>query len=381
MTTIRTPTSSWSYLASAAALPLRSTMLLGRGQAPFAAAVACAAVQTMLAALTTMRVGGPASEFEVARTSEQLVALIRGADAEGKPVLVMGGGSNLVVGDQGFKGLVVKVATSRMKIHAEDLTVDAGVEWDTVVETSLDAGLAGLEPLSGIPGTAGGTPVQNVGAYGALTSELLHHLTVYDRLTGAVERWAPDRCGFGSHRQSVFKHTDRYVVLDVTFHLTRSTQSDPIHYTALAERLAIAPSATAPTRQVREAVLALRRERGMILDADDHDTWSVGSFFINPVLTFVPDKARHCPQYPDPAGIKLSAAWLIDHAGFPRGYGRDRNRGAVALSSKHTLAVTNRGTATTAEVMEFAAHIRDGVEQRFDIRLGPECDLVNCKFG
>jgi UDP-N-acetylmuramate dehydrogenase len=335
----------------------------------------------MFAELTTMRLGGPASEYEVAYTSEQLVALIREADAASKPVLVMGGGSNLVVGDQGFEGLVVQTAMSGLTVHSEDVTVDAGVEWDTVVETSLDAELAGLEPLSGIPGSAGGTPVQNVGAYGALTSDLLRRLTVYDRATGTIKQWAPDRCGFGSHRQSVFKHTDRYVVLDVAFQLTRSTRSAPIHYAGLAERLGIVPGATAPTREVRDAVLALRRERGMILDADDHDTWSVGSFFINPVLTSVPDKARDCPRYPDPAGIKLSAAWLIDHAGFPRGYGHDRGRGAVALSSKHALAVTNRSNATTAEVMEFAAHIREGVEQRFDIRLGPECDLVNCKFG
>ncbi len=328
-----------------------------------------------------MRLGGPAGEYEATPSTEDLVSLIREADAGGKPVLVMGGGSNLVVGDPGFEGLVVQVTTSGLTVHGEDVTVDAGVEWDTVVEASLDAGLAGLEPLSGIPGSTGGTPVQNVGAYGALTSDLLRRLTVYDRTTGAIEQWLPDRCGFGSHRQSVFKHTDRYVVLDVTFQLTRSIRSRPIHYAGLVDRLGVASGATAPTREVREAVLAVRRERGMILDTGDHDTWSVGSFFINPVLTSVPDKARDCPQYPDPAGTKLPAAWLIDHAGFPRGYGRDRGRGAVALSSKHALAVTNRGTATTTEVMEFAAHIREGVERRFDIRLGPECDLVNCKFG
>ncbi len=334
-----------------------------------------------LAELTTMRLGGPAGEYEVTRSTEDLVALIREADAVGKPVLVMGGGSNLVIGDQGFEGLVVQVTTSGLTVHREFVTVAAGVEWDTVVEASLDAGLAGLEPLSGIPGSTGGTPVQNVGAYGALTSDLLRRLTVYDRTTGAIDQWLPSRCGFGSHRQSVFKHTDRYVVLDVTFQLTRSTRSRPITYAGLADRLGVLPGATAPTSEVRQAVLAVRRERGMILDAGDHDTWSVGSFFINPVLTSVPDKARDCPQYPDPAGTKLSAAWLIDHAGFSRGYGRDRGRGAVALSSKHALAVTNRGTATTTEVMEFAAHIREGVEQTFDIRLGPECDLVNCKFG
>ncbi len=341
----------------------------------------CAAVHTMLAELTTMRLGGPAGEYEVAHATEHLVALIREADAAGTPVLVIGGGSNVVIGDQGFEGLVVRVATSGLTVHGEDVTVDAGVEWDTVVTTALDAGLAGLEPLSGIPGSAGGTPVQNVGAYGGLTSELLRHLTVYDRATGATEQWAPDRCGFGSHRQSVFKHTDRYVVLDVTFQLARGTRSRPIRYAGLAERLGVLPGDTAPTAEVRDAVLGLRRERGMVSDAGDHDTWSVGSFFINPVLSSVPDKARDCPQYPDPAGTKLSAAWLIDHAGFPRGYGHDWGRGTVALSSKHALAVTNRGGATTAEVMEFAAHIRDGVEQQFGIRLGPECDLVNCKIG
>lgn len=335
----------------------------------------------MLADLTTMRLGGPAAEYEAAHTSERLVGLIREADSVGKPVLVMGGGSNLIVGDQGFDGLVVQVATPEMRFAGESVTVDAGVEWDTVVETTLDEGLAGLEPLSGIPGSAGGTPVQNVGAYGALTSDLLSRLTVYDRATDIIEQWTPDRCGFGSHRQSVFKHTDRYVVLDVTFQLTRSTRSHGIRYAALAERLGVPPGATAPTGEVRDAVLAIRRERGMILNELDHDTWSVGSFFINPVLTSVPRKARDCPQYPDPAGTKLSAAWLIDHAGFPRGYGRDWGQGTVALSSKHTLAVTNCGHATTAEVMKFADHIRRGVERRFDIRLCPECDLVNCKIG
>ncbi len=335
----------------------------------------------MLAQLTTIRLGGPASEYEIAHTLADLVALIREADAEFKPLLVMGGGSNLVVGDQGFEGLVIRVATPGLHIREESVTAEAGVDWDAVVKASLDAGLAGLEPLSGIPGSAGGTPVQNVGAYGAVTSDLLSRLTVYDRGTGTIEQWAPDECGFGSHRQSVFKHTSRYVVLEVTLKLVRSTRSRPIHYAALAERLGIATGATAPTSEVRDAVLALRRERGMILDADDRDTWSVGSFFINPVLSFVPDKARDCPQYPDPAGTKLSAAWLIDHAGFPPGYGHDWGRGTVALSSKHALAVTNRGSATTAEVMRFAAHIREGVEQRFDIRLRPECDLVNCKLG
>ncbi|GAA4850208.1 UDP-N-acetylmuramate dehydrogenase [Actinomycetospora corticicola] len=335
---------------------------------------------TTFSELTTMRVGGPIGELARARSAQELVDLVRDADAEGRPVLVMGGGSNLVVGDQGFDGLVVQTAAADIDVRGEFLTVGAGAAWDDVVVASLAAGLGGLEPLSGIPGTAGGTPVQNVGAYGTLTSELLHSLTVYDRASGEVETWGPEHCGFVSHRQSAFKHSDRWVVLDLTFGLRRTTKSAPIHFADLAARLDIPTRQTAPTTAVRTAVLGLRSERRMVLDPDDHDTWSVGSFFINPVLTEVPEKAAACPRYPDPAGIKLPAGWLIDHAGFPPGYGRRFGRGTVALSSKHALAVTNRGGATTADIMTFAAHVRDGVEKAFDIRLGPECDLVNCAF-
>nr|WP_323134901.1 UDP-N-acetylmuramate dehydrogenase [Rhodococcus sp. 3-2] len=343
--------------------------------------VAFITVHTTFSAITTMRLGGPAGEYEVAHSSEQLIALIQDADAQGKPVLVVGGGSNLIVGDQGFDGLVVGVATSGLSIEGEFVRVQAGVDWDTVVAASLEAGLGGLEALSGIPGSAGGTPVQNVGAYGTLTSDVLHDVTVFDRESGVVERWGRDRCGFGSHRQSAFKHTDRYVILDVSFRLTADTRSRPIRYSGLAERLGIEIGDVASIDEVRGAVLSLRGERGMLLDEENHDTWSVGSFFINPVLAEVPDKAHQAPRYPDPAGIKLPAAWLIEHAGFSRGYGQDWGNGRVALSTQHTLAVTNRGGATTADVMKFAAHIRDGVETEFGVRLGPECRLVNCEFG
>lgn len=292
----------------------------------------------------------------------------------------MGGGSNLVVGDVGWDGTVVRLATSEFRIDGELVTAAAGVEWDHLVAATVDAGLAGLEALSGIPGLVGGTPVQNVGAFGTVTSDVLDSLSVYDRQTGALERWTPERCGFGSHRQSVFKHSDRWVVVEVTYRLRRSDQSRPIEYVELAKRLGIDVGGTAAPADVREAVLALRRSRAMVLDPADHDTWSVGSFFINPVLAEVPEQARECPRYPDVKGTKLPAAWLIERAGFPRGYGHDWGNGTVALSSRHALAVTNRGGATTAEVMKFAAHIRAGVEARFGIRLGPECDLVNCSF-
>jgi UDP-N-acetylmuramate dehydrogenase len=335
----------------------------------------------MIADLTTMRLGGPAAEFVKAMSTDELIAAIRDADAAGRPVLVVGGGSNLVVGDEGFDGLVVQAATSGLRIDDDHVQANAGVDWDDVVVAALDAGLSGLEPLSGVPGSVGGTPVQNVGAYGTLTSDFLETVSVYDRDTGAVEVWGPERCGFGSHRQSTFKHSRRYVVLGVTFRLNQDRSSLPIAYDALAQRLGVARNDTAKAADVRSAVLELRGERGMLLDEADHDTWSVGSFFINPVLTEVPDQAAACPQYPDPAGVKLSAAWLIHQAGFAPGYGTDWGRGTVALSSKHALAVTNRGGATTTEVMRFAAHIREGVEATFGVRLGPECDLVNCAFG
>ncbi|MFI6129360.1 UDP-N-acetylmuramate dehydrogenase [Micromonospora sp. NPDC051141] len=335
---------------------------------------------TTFADLTTMRVGGPIGRLYVPETTPDLLDLLRRATAAGDPLLVMGGGSNLVVGDVGWDGTVVRLATSDFRVDGELVTADAGVEWDRLVAATVDAGLAGLEALSGIPGLVGGTPVQNVGAFGTVTSDVLDSLSVYDRQTGALERWTPERCGFGSHRQSVFKHSDRWVVVEVTYRLRRSDQSRPIEYVELAKRLGIDVGGTAAPADVREAVLALRRSRAMVLDPADHDTWSVGSFFINPVLAEVPEQARECPRYPDVKGTKLPAAWLIERAGFPRGYGHDWGNGTVALSSRHALAVTNRGGATTSEVMKFAAHIRAGVEARFGIRLGPECDLVNCSF-
>jgi UDP-N-acetylmuramate dehydrogenase len=327
-----------------------------------------------------MRVGGPVGRFEVAKSTPELIDLIRDADRSEQPVLVLGGGSNLVVGDVGWDGLAIKIASTDLHIDDDLVTVDAGTDWDQFVQLTVDGGFAGFEALSGIPGSVGGTPVQNVGAFGTLTSDLLAAVTVYERETGQLERWSADRCGFGSHRQSVFKHSDRWVVADVTFRLRRSSQSNPIEYVDLARKLGIAVGETARIEDVRDAVLSLRRARKMVLDPDDHDTWSVGSFFINPVLADVPAKASACPQYFDVKGTKLSAGWLIDHAGFPPGYGAEWGNGSVALSSRHALAVTNRGGATTEDIMKFAAHIREGVEACFDIRLGPECDLVNCSF-
>jgi UDP-N-acetylmuramate dehydrogenase len=337
-------------------------------------------VTITFADLTTMRVGGPIEQLLVARTAEHALDLLRDTDSAKIPLLVMGGGSNLVVGDVGWPGAVVRMSSAEFTIDGERVTAAAGVDWDDVVSAAVKEGLAGIESLSGVPGSVGGAPVQNVGAYGTLTSDVLESITVYDRSTGLVERWPPDRCGFGSHRQSVFKHSDRWVILDVTLRLRRSGQSGPVTFAQVAERLGIEVGGTAPPADVREAVLAQRRDRKMVLDPDDHDTWSVGSFFINPVLAEVPARARGCPTLPDVKGTKLQAAWLIHQAGFEPGYGLDWGNGTVALSSRHTLAVTNRGGATTGDVMKFAAHIRDGVAALFDVRLNPECDLINCSY-
>jgi UDP-N-acetylmuramate dehydrogenase len=342
--------------------------------------VSSTAVPTTFAELTTMRIGGPMGQLIVATSTEHAVDLLRSIDGTGTPLLAMGGGSNLVVGDVGWDGTVVRMSSPEFAIDGARVTAAAGVDWDRVVIATVAEGLAGIESLSGVPGSVGGAPVQNVGAYGTLTSDVLESLTVYDRSTGLVERWPPNRCGFGSHRQSVFKHSDRWVILDVTLRLRRSGQSGPVTSIEIAKRLGIEHDGTASPADVREAVLAQRRDRKMVLDPDDHDTWSVGSFFINPVLAEVPPRALHCPMQPDIKGTKLRAAWLIQQAGFERGYGRDWGNGTVALSTRHTLAVTNRGGATTGDVMKFAAHIRDGVAALFDVRLNPECDLINCSY-
>ncbi|GAA2363122.1 UDP-N-acetylenolpyruvoylglucosamine reductase [Catellatospora methionotrophica] len=332
------------------------------------------------AELTTMRVGGPIGRLEVARSTPHAIDLLRDAGDTDEPLLVLGGGSNLVVGDVGWDGTVVRMASGEFDIDGELVTAAAGVEWDHLVRTVLAAGLSGVEALSGIPGSVGGTPVQNVGAYGTVTSDVLESVTVFDRTTDEVEVWSPERCGFGTHRMSVFKHSDRWVVLDVTYRLRRGGQSAPVTFPAVAKRLGIEVGGTADPADVREAVLEQRRARGMVLDAADHDTWSVGSFFLNPVLAEVPDRARECPGQPDAKGTKLHAAWLIQHAGFGPGYGSDWGNGTVSLSTRHTLALTNRGGATTADVLKFAAHIRDGVQSTFDVDLTPECHLVNCSF-
>lgn len=336
----------------------------------------------LLADLTTLRLGGPAARVVVATSSDELVEAVRSADASGEAVLLIGGGSNLVASDAGWPGVVVLVRTSGLAVggagEAVEVTVQAGEEWDSVVATSVANGWSGLASMSGIPGRTGATPVQNVGAYGSEVADAISGLTVYDRIAGTVEHWPPQRCGFG-FRTSAFKYTDRYVVLDVSFALTSSADAAPVRYLELARRLGIEPGAVAPSQDVRDVVLDLRRSKGMLLDAEDHDTWSVGSFFINPFVE-PSEVPAGCPNWRVDEQVKLSAAWLIENAGFARGYGLDRGRGTVAVSTKHTLALTHRGGGTTAELLDLAAEIRAGVQSRFGIRLRPEARLAGVEF-
>jgi UDP-N-acetylmuramate dehydrogenase len=344
-----------------------------------------------LSAYTTLRLGGPARRFVSAVTSEDLVAAVREADAAGEPVLLLGGGSNLVVADAGFDGTLVEVANTGWRRDDAVVEVEAGQNWDAFVAALVEAGLGGLECLSGIPGSVGATPIQNVGAYGCEVAESIVSLELYDRVAGEVRTVKADELGF-AYRTSVLKGTDTGVVLSVRFEVREDGLSAPIRYAELARTLGVETGARVPAAEAREAVLGLRRGKGMVLDPDDHDTWSAGSFFTNPIVPAADAEAvltrisagvdgsvpnvPNVPQYPADGGTKLSAAWLIERAGFGKGYPGPGNR--VALSTKHTLALTNRGDATTADLLALAREVRDGVHERFGVLLHPEPLLINC---
>lgn len=324
------------------------------------------------AAITTLHLGGPIRNLVTADTAEKLIN--EACDAE---AMIVGGGSNLLVSDEGFDGTVVLVRTRGVDISGDQVTVAAGENWDGFVAAMLAAGRGGPAALSGIPGSAGATPIQNVGAYGDDISQFVGHVTVYDRSQGRVREIASADCRFG-YRTSVFKLSRRFVVVSVTFRLP-VCRTVPVMYPQLADALGVRVGQQAAADEVRETVLQLRRSKGMVLD-DDHDTWSAGSFFINPVLSEVPASATDCPSWPDPAGRKLSAAWLVEQAGFGRGYTMPGGTGQAALSGKHTLALTNRGEATTADMLELAATIRSGVREKFGVTLEPEPLLVGCQL-
>ncbi len=341
---------------------------------------------------TTMRVGGPVSRLVVVETADELVDAVREVDDADEPLLVVGGGSNLVVADAGFEGTVVKVATTGVDVDSQDMcgganvTVAAGEDWDGVVARAVEEGWSGIEALSGIPGSTGATPVQNVGAYGQEVAQTIARVRVWDRADQQVRTMTSLDCHF-TYRHSLFKASSRYVVIDVMFQLILQTLSQPVRYADLATQLGVPVGGRVPLAEAREAVLAQRRRRGMVLDAEDHDTWSCGSFFTNPILSAddfaalerrVADRlgadAPVPPRFADTDGnVKTSAAWLIERAGFAKGFGMP---GPASLSTKHTLALTNRGSASASDVVALARQVRDGVRDAFGVTLVNEPVLV-----
>jgi UDP-N-acetylmuramate dehydrogenase len=356
---------------------------------------------THLAELTTTRVGGPARRLVEASTEQEIVEAVRAADAIGEPLLIISGGSNLLIGDGGFEGTVVRIISSGFTVDDDDATcggvmvkVQAGQDWDELVRYTVLHAFSGLEALSGIPGSTGATPVQNVGAYGSDVSQTIATVRTYDRETDRIRSFTNFELGFG-YRDSLLKRSTvdgspRYVVLSVEFQLGLGRMSKPIRYAELARALGVEVGARAYANDVRREVLKLRAGKGMVLDAPDPDTWSTGSFFTNPIVSR--EAAAHlpaeAPRYPsgEEGQVKLSAAWLIEHAGFAKGFGLGDDDGHAAaggrasLSTKHTLAVTNRGGASAEDLLAVARLVRDGVEHAFGIRLEAEPLLINCSL-
>ncbi|WP_366180335.1 UDP-N-acetylmuramate dehydrogenase [Actinomyces timonensis] len=362
-----------------------------------------------LAELTTLRVGGPLGRYLEASTEEELIEAVRQADASGTPLLVVGGGSNIVASDAGFDGLVVRDGREEVRVVSEsacggvEITATGGVAWDDLVRQAVASDWAGFAPLSGIPGSVGAAPVQNIGAYGAEVAELLASVRAWDRLTGRVVHMPLADLRL-AYRDSVIKRsltdaatgggrlwgpTGRWVVLAAGFHVRQASLAAPIAYGQLASALGAEPGARVPAVDVRQAVLGLRRSKGMVLDGADHDTWSAGSFFTNPILTAeqasgLPDDAPRFPvaDHSRPTDtvlgppviegvVKTSAAWLIDHAGFPKGFALpDAPR--ASLSTKHVLALTNRGGASAADLVALRDAVVDGVRERYGVTLVPE---------
>ena len=332
-----------------------------------------------LAPLTTLRIGPVARRLITCTSTEQVVGALRATE----DVLVLAGGSNVVLADDLADLTVVLLANTEISVEGNIVRAEAGAVWDDVVVTSLAYGLGGLECLSGIPGSAGATPVQNVGAYGAEVADTIRRVRLLDRRTGE-DRWvSPDVLQFG-YRTSILKHSSAAVVLEVEFALDAEGRSAPLRYGELAAALDAEPGSRADPARVREAVLSLRTSKGMVLDEADHDTWSVGSFFTNPIVSpaeyerLKESVDRPVPSYPAPDGVKLAAGWLVERAGFGKGY---PGAGAPArLSTKHALALTNRGDATTADVIALARTVRDGVRTAFGIELTPEPILIGAAF-
>jgi UDP-N-acetylmuramate dehydrogenase len=333
---------------------------------------------TTLNKYTSLRVGGPAKSIINVSTEEEIIAAIEAAGDS--PILIIGGGSNVLVSDQGFDGTVIHIANNQAESEVDacsgaTLTIGAGENWDEFVRTTISRGFAGLETLSGIPGTVGAAPIQNIGAYGHEVSEFITRVRTYDREAKAVRTLTNSECEF-EYRNSIFKRTPgRYIVLSVQFQIRRGETSTPITYAELAKKLGIELGEKAPVVDVRTSVMELRAAKGMLLNPEDKDSWSAGSFFTNPIISVeiassLPDGA---PKWPLTDGrVKTSAAWLIEHSGIDKGHAH----GGARVSTKHVLALTNSGNATASELVELAREVRTAVQAKFGITLEPEVNLV-----
>jgi UDP-N-acetylmuramate dehydrogenase len=337
---------------------------------------------TELSKYTSLRVGGPATKIVQVSTEAQIIAAIE--EAGDTPILIMGGGTNVLIADKGFDGTVIRISNNSVQAEVDacsgaTLTIGAGEDWDVFVQTTINSGFAGLETLSGIPGTVGAAPIQNIGAYGHEVSEFITRVRTYDRELKEIYTFTNSQCEF-TYRNSYFKaHPGRYVVLDVQFQLRIGEFSDPITYLELSKKLGIEPGDKASVVATRAAVLELRASKGMLLSPDDHDSWSAGSFFTNPIISqqaadTLPDAA---PKWPLNDGrVKISAAWLIENAGMHKG----DEVGGARISTKHVLALTNSGDATAADIAELAKRARDHVKEVFGIMLEAEVNLIGIEI-
>jgi UDP-N-acetylmuramate dehydrogenase len=341
-----------------------------------------------LAPLTTLQVGGAAARLAQVEREEDVAEVVRDAEARGEPLFVLGGGSNVVVADSGFPGLVARIATRGIRVHRECsdggrtiVDVAAGEDWDAFVERAVDEGWGGVACMSGIPGLVGATPIQNVGAYGQEVGDTLAAVRAFDREVGDFVEMDAHACGFG-YRASIFKRNDRWIVTRVRF-VFDAQKETPVRYAELARTLSVREGEAVPSRLVRATVLALRRAKGMVLDPNDADSVSAGSFFVNPAvdeaaLAQIERSARERPPRFDagPSRYKVPAAWLVERAGFAKG----SRLGRAGVSQKHALALVNCGGASARDLLALARAIRDAVHARFGVELEPEPVLVGCSW-
>ena len=338
-----------------------------------------------LGPLTTLRIGGPAARMADLSTEDDVVDAVHDADARRESLFVLGGGSNVVVADAGFTGLVGRMVIRGVEVRREGdrvrVDVRAGEDWDAFAARAVDEGWSGVASLGGIPGRVGATPIQNVGAYGEEVAETIVGVRAFDRTAGAFVDMQPAECGFG-YRASVFKHSDRWIVTRVTFAFDLRDDA-VVRYAELARALSVTEGARAPARRVRDTVIALRRAKGMVLDPADADSVSAGSFFVNPVVDeALADHVERAagarpPRFEaGPGRVKLAAGWLVERAGFTKGWGEGR----AGVSTKHALALVNRGGATATELLSLARTIRDGVRAKLGVTLQPEPVLVGTSW-